>query len=90
MKRNSLNRKEKSRDILRYTFRIAIRYKFLVYCDISIYRYIVTPLICTCISHCHPNHIACPREDHDWLVVLRIYDASTVFQPYRDLAAGDN
>ena len=36
-KRNSLNRGKKSCDILRYTFRIAIRYKFLVYCDISIY-----------------------------------------------------
>ena len=44
-KKNSSNRKEKSRDILRYTFRIAIRYKFLVYCDISICRYIVTPLM---------------------------------------------
>ena len=36
-KRNSLNRKGKSSDILRYTFRIAIQYKFLVCCDISIY-----------------------------------------------------
>ena len=36
-KRNSSNRKEKSRDILRYIFRIAIWYKCLVYCDISIY-----------------------------------------------------
>ena len=26
----------------------------------------------------------------DWLVVLRIYVASVVFQPYRDLEAGDN
>ena len=26
----------------------------------------------------------------DWLVVLRIYIASAVFQPYRDLEAGDN
>ena len=25
-----------------------------------------------------------------WLVVLRIYVASAVFQPYRDLDAGDN
>ena len=25
-----------------------------------------------------------------WLVVLRIYVASAVFQPYRDLEAGDN
>ena len=25
-----------------------------------------------------------------WLVVLRIYVASGVFQPYRDLEAGDN
>ena len=25
-----------------------------------------------------------------WLVVLRIYVASVVFQPYRDLDAGDN
>ena len=36
-KRYSLNRKGKSCDILRCTFRIAIRYKVLVYCDISIY-----------------------------------------------------
>ena len=36
-KRHSLDRRRKSCDILRYTFRIAIRYKFLVYCDISIY-----------------------------------------------------
>ena len=26
----------------------------------------------------------------DWLVVLRIYVALAVFQPYRDLEAGDN
>ena len=44
-KRNSLNRRRKSGDILRYTFRIAVRYKFLLYCDISIYQYIVTPLL---------------------------------------------
>ena len=25
-----------------------------------------------------------------WLIVLRIYIASAVFQPYRDLEAGDN
>ena len=25
-----------------------------------------------------------------WLVVLRIYNALAVFQPYRDLEAGDN
>ena len=25
-----------------------------------------------------------------WLVVLRIYVASGIFQPYRDLEAGDN
>ena len=37
-------RKTKICDILRYAFRIAIRYKFFVYCDIPIYRYIVTPL----------------------------------------------
>ena len=30
---------------MRYKFRIAIRYKFFVYCDIPIYRYIVTPLL---------------------------------------------
>ena len=29
---------------MRYEFRIAVRYKFLVYCDISIYWYIVSPL----------------------------------------------
>ena len=29
---------------MRYEFRIAIRYKIFVYCNISIYRYIVTPL----------------------------------------------
>ena len=29
--------KKKIRDILRYTFHIAIRYKFFMYCDISIY-----------------------------------------------------
>ena len=27
---------------------------------------------------------------YGWLVVLRIYVASAVFQPYRDLEAGDN
>ena len=36
-KMNSFIRRRKSRDILRYTFFIAIRYKFFVYCDISIY-----------------------------------------------------
>ena len=41
---NSLIRRKKNRDILRYEFRIAIPYKFFVYCDIPIYRYIVTPL----------------------------------------------
>ena len=33
------------------------------------------------------------RLDNDtvgWLVVLRIYVATAVFQPYRDLEAGDN
>ena len=47
---NSLIRRKKNRDILRYEFRIAIRYKFFVYCDIPIhvYRYIVTPLIERC------------------------------------------
>ena len=44
-KMNSLLIRRKSRDILRYTFHIAIRYKFFVYCDIPIYRYIVTPLL---------------------------------------------
>ena len=34
---NSLNRGKKNRDILRYEFRIAIRYKFFVYCNIPIY-----------------------------------------------------
>ena len=34
---NSLLRRKKNCDILRYEFRIAIRYKFFVYCDISIY-----------------------------------------------------
>ena len=42
---NSLIRRKKNRDILWYEFRIAIRYKFFVYCDIPIYRYIVTPLV---------------------------------------------
>ena len=37
-------RRKKIRDILRYEFRIAIRYKFFEYCDISIYWYIVSPL----------------------------------------------
>ena len=36
----------------------------------------------------------CARTDTDemwcWLVVLRIYVALAVFQPYRDLEAGDN
>ena len=36
-KMNSLIRRMKSYDILRYTFRITIRYKFFVYCDILIY-----------------------------------------------------
>ena len=44
-KLNSLDRSKKNRDILRYEFHIAIRYKFFVYCDIAIYRYIVTPLV---------------------------------------------
>ena len=42
---NSLIRRKKYYDILRYDFRIAIRYKFFLYCNISIYRYIVTPLL---------------------------------------------
>ena len=42
---NSLIRRKKNRDILRYKFRIAIRYKIFVYCDILIYRHIVTPLV---------------------------------------------
>ena len=29
-------------------------------------------------------------ECHGWLVVWRIYVALVVFQPYRDLEAGDN
>ena len=41
---NGLIKRNKNHDILRYKFRIAIRYKFFVYCDIPIYRYIVTPL----------------------------------------------
>ena len=40
-------RRKKNRNILWCEFRIAIRYKFLVYCDIPIYRYIVTPLVKT-------------------------------------------
>ena len=35
-------RRKKNHDILRYEFRIAIRYKFFMYCDISIYWYIVS------------------------------------------------
>ena len=35
-------RRRKSRDILRYIFRIAIRHIFFVYCDRPIYLYIVT------------------------------------------------
>ena len=46
-KMNSLLRKRKSRNILQYTFRIAIWYKFFLYCDIPIYWYIVTPLLNT-------------------------------------------
>ena len=49
-KMNSLLRRRKSRDILRYTFRITIRYKFFVYCNIPLYRYIVTPLAPILIS----------------------------------------
>ena len=37
LKINSLIRRKKNHDILRYKFRIAIRYKFFAYCDISIY-----------------------------------------------------
>ena len=42
---NSFIRRKKNCDILWYEFRIAIRYKFFAYCDIPIYRYIVTPLL---------------------------------------------
>ena len=44
------HKKKKNRDILWYSFRIAIRYKFFVYCDIPIYRYIVIPLLKTSIN----------------------------------------
>ena len=42
---NSLIRRKTIHDILRYEFRIAIRHKFFMYCNISIYRYSVTPLL---------------------------------------------
>ena len=32
----------------------------------------------------------CGASDDGWLVVLRIYVALAVFQPYRDLEAGDS
>ena len=46
------------------------------------------------ISLC--DHYILVKQQNDihfifgWLVVLRIYVASAVFQPYRDLEAGDN
>ena len=51
-KMNSLIRRKKNQDILRYEFRIAIRYKFFVYCNIPIYQYIVTPLVYMSIYTC--------------------------------------
>ena len=35
------------------------------------------------------NYLLCANKV-GWLVVFRIYIASAVFQPYRDLEAGDN
>ena len=35
-------------------------------------------------------HVCYTLELVGWLVVLRIYVVSAVFQPYRDLEAGDN
>ena len=38
----------------------------------------------------HPFRFFIILLNYSWLVVLRIYVASAVFQPYRDLDAGDN
>ena len=39
----------------------------------------------------NPYQLSLVKQDIvGWLVVLRIYVASAVFQPYRDLEAGDN
>ena len=59
---NSLIRRKKSCDILRYEFRIAIRYKFYVYCDISIYcdtpsKRTLRFLLCTKNNGNDCNHI---------------------------------
>ena len=35
------------------------------------------------------SNLNCPNSS-EWLVVLRIYVASAVFQPYRDLEVGNN
>ena len=71
---NSLIRRKKNRDILRYEFCIAIRYKFFVYCDIPIYRYIVTPLRITAFPlHLSSWNFTCrlPMRQECALSILR-------------------
>ena len=38
----------------------------------------------------HENGHEISQKKFGWLVVLRIYVALAVYQPYRDLGAGDN
>ena len=69
-KRNSLNRRRKSRDILRYTFRIAIRYRFLVYCDISIYCDTPITLLCGYLEGWSSK--SCLTIPVGWLLLLQL------------------
>ena len=84
--------KDKNCNIIILMYKISLEFLISTYQMVTLLHYIIQSKT-TCPTHFAFSwiyHKSFERSIHGWLVVLRIYIASEVFQPYRDLEAGDN